>query len=80
MLQFFSNNHQLLVKGADGLLVLIHLLVLNILTLSRPTDHSLSSDAPVLKCLHAHQLLKSKTNISKRRKHETEQKYEKNIP
>ena len=73
MLEFFSNGPQLLIKGAKGLLVLIHLLVLDILTLPKPTDHSFSNDAPVSECLHAHQCLEAKTTISKRRKYKIEQ-------
>ena len=66
MLQFFSNSRQFLVEGADSLLILIHLLVLNILMLAKPPDHPFASDASVLKRLHTHQRLRSKQTISKR--------------
>ena len=80
MLQFFSNSHQLLVKGVDGLLVLIHLLFLDILMLLEPTDHSLFGDAPILEYLHAYRHLETKTTVNKRRKYEIEQSMRKTHP
>ena len=55
--QLFSDEHQLLVEGMDGFLILVMFLVFNVLTLSIPMDHPLLGDTLVLERLHMHQCL-----------------------
>lgn len=55
-----SLGHQLLVKGADDLKVLSLLLVFDLLALTKPSNHPLTSHSPILKGLHTHQCLKKK--------------------
>ena len=58
LLQLGKLAHQLYIKSANGLLVLVSLLILYFLAFTKPSDHPLVGHAPVLKGPHPHYLLK----------------------
>lgn len=51
-------GYQLFVKGTDSLLVLVLFFVLNLLSLTEPSDHPLVGHIPVLQGLYLYQCLK----------------------